>query len=46
MHLLLIITILTLAFAGCARFLGSALSAVSRLVGALAVLALLGAFSY
>lgn len=46
MHILLIIFILMLAFPTFARFVGSVLSAMLWLVGALVVLALLGAISH
>jgi hypothetical protein len=46
MHILLIIILLMLVFPGFARLVGSMLSAVFWLLGALVVLALLGALSH
>jgi hypothetical protein len=46
MHILLIMVLLILVFPGFARLVGSVLSAVGWLVGALVVLALLGALSH
>jgi len=46
MHILLIVVLLILVFPAFARFVGSILSAAVWLVGALVVLALIGAISH